>query len=231
MTTAVTTSRTEELLQRLTEGVEQLTSSEAWLRYLDMQRRFHSYSFANCLLIAMQRPEATRVAGFRRWLELGRHVRKGEKGIAILAPIVSRVKVLDEESGDERTLVSAPRSFRVVHVFDVAQTEGDELPEVPVTRLTGDDPAGAYSQLVDVAHSLGFRVEEDYLTGSRNGDCNFAERLIRVEVRNEPARHCCVGGSQLVTEPFGRAGIQITRASSANASARREVSGASVPRS
>lgn len=87
ITTTATAGGTEELLQRLAEGVETLTTSEQWLRHLDVQSRFHRYSFGNVLLIALQSPEATRVAGLRRWLELGRHVRRGQKGIAILAPV------------------------------------------------------------------------------------------------------------------------------------------------
>src|SRR5437764_5823189 len=134
MTATATTSKTDELLQRLTEGVEKLTSSDESIRYLDVQRRFHHYSFGNCLLIALQRPDATHVAGFRRWLELGRHVRKRQKGIAILAPIVGRLKV-EDEAGDVQTIVSAPRAFCVVYVFDISQTDGDELPEIPCHRL------------------------------------------------------------------------------------------------
>src|SRR5438132_828208 len=134
---ATATTKTDELLQQLTEGVEALTNSEEWLRYLDVQRRFHRYSFGNCLLIAFQNPDATQVAGFRRWRELDRQVRRGEKGIAILAPIVRRLKVEDEVTGEEQTIVSAPRAFRVVHVFDVSQTDGDELPEIPCHRLQG----------------------------------------------------------------------------------------------
>src|SRR5438309_8739341 len=105
MTATATIGKTDELLQRLTDGVEKLTNSDEWLRYLDVQRRFHRYSFGNCLLIALQSPDATRVAGFHRWLELGRHVRRCEKGIAILAPIVSRLKVEDQATGEEHTII------------------------------------------------------------------------------------------------------------------------------
>jgi hypothetical protein len=184
MTPTATTSKTDELLQRLADGVDQLTSSDEWLRYLDVQRRFHHYSFGNCILIALQRPEATRVAGFHRWLELGRHVRKGEKGIAILAPIVRRLKVEDED-GEQHTIASAPRAFRVVHVFDIAQTDGAELPAIPVHKLEGSDPDNLYARLCRVAASIGFSVEEDFLDG-QNGDCNHELRRIRVEVRNNP---------------------------------------------
>jgi hypothetical protein len=181
MPATATTSKTDELLQRLTEGVEKLTSSQEWVRYLDVQRRFHRYSFGNCILIALQRPDATRVAGFHRWLELGRHVCRGEKGIAILAPIVSRLKVEDESTGDERILVSAPRAFRVVHVFDVSQTDGDELPESPARRLEGDAVAGAYESLAAYALRLDFHVEiSDELPGQINGDCSHTLNRIRI---------------------------------------------------
>jgi hypothetical protein len=186
MTATATTSKTDELLQRLTEGVEKLTSSDEWVRYLDVQRRFHRYSFGNCLLIALQRPDATRVAGFHRWLELHRHVRRGEKGIAILAPIVRRLKVEDEATGEERTIQSAPRAFRVVHVFDVSQTEGDDLPEIPCSRLEGE--GAAYDELTNYAEGLGFRVEVGDLPGETNGQCNHTTQTITVQVGLAPAQ-------------------------------------------
>jgi antirestriction protein ArdC len=179
------TTRTD-LLATLADGVAGLTSSAAWQAWLDVQRRFRRYSWGNTLLIACQRPDATRVAGFHAWLRLGRHVRKGEHGIAILAPVVPRLRVLDSETGEERLVRGAPRTFRVAHVFDVSQTEGQELPEPPVSRLEGADPDDRYTQLRAVAHSLEFTVEEDHLEGEVNGDCNHALRRIRVEVANEP---------------------------------------------
>jgi N-terminal domain of anti-restriction factor ArdC len=69
-----------KVLGQLREGIATLTSSENWTRWLEAQQRFHRYSFGNTLLISLQRPDATRVAGFRTWLQLRRHVRKGEKG-------------------------------------------------------------------------------------------------------------------------------------------------------
>ena len=179
------TTRTD-LLATLADGVAGLTSSTAWQAWLDVQRRFHRYSWGNTLLIACQRPDATRVAGFHAWLRLGRHVCKGEHGIAILAPVVPRLRVLDAESGEEAWIAGAPRAFRVAHVFDVSQTEGQELPAPPLSRLEGSDPDDRYSQLRAVAHGLGFTVEEDHLDGEANGDCNHALRRIRVEVANEP---------------------------------------------
>lgn len=151
-----------------------------------MQRRFHSYSANNVLLIRLQCPDATRVAGFRRWLELGRHVRKGEKGIAILAPIVRRAKVVDEDTGEERIVVGTPSNFRVAHVFDVSQTDGDELPEHPAQRLRGDDPDGSDERLVAVARGIGFSVEEDFLPGGTNAVCRFGSKTITVDPSNDP---------------------------------------------
>ena len=180
------TSKKTEVLATLAEGIASLTSSEAWVQWLDAQRRFHRYSFGNTLLIALQRPDATQVAGFHTWLRLGRHVRKGEKGIAILAPVVRRFKVTDEATGEENVVMGAPSAFRVTYVFDLAQTDGEELPTAPVNKLQGDDPDDRYSALIEVAHSLGFTVEEDYLDAGVNGFCNHEKRLIRVEVRNDP---------------------------------------------
>jgi antirestriction protein ArdC len=173
-----------ELLATLADGVADLTSSTAWRAWLDVQRRFHRYSWGNTLLIAAQRPDATRVAGFHAWLRLGRHVRKGEHGIAILAPVVPRLRVVDGDSGDERWVAGRPHAFRATHVFDVSQTDGEELALPPVSRLEGSDPKDWYTQLRDVAHSLEFTVEEDYLPDDVNGDCNHALRRIRIEVRN-----------------------------------------------
>ena len=121
------------LLQQLEAG-----KSETLTAYLAAMARFHSYSFGNILAIARQRPSASRVAGFSTWKELGRFVKRGEKGIQILAPIVGhrRTKNDQETQTDEK-----PRpvliGFRAVYVFDVAQTEGADLPEFE-HNITGD---------------------------------------------------------------------------------------------
>ena len=92
--------------------------------------RFHSYSFGNILQIARQRPTATRVAGIRAWNELGRFVKKGEKGIQILAPIIGHRRNRDTTQ-QEQDAKPAPMliGFRAVYVFDLSQTEGKDLPE------------------------------------------------------------------------------------------------------
>jgi antirestriction protein ArdC len=179
--------RRDQVLQQLTTGVAELTSSDAWRDWLDVQSRFHQYSFGNCLLILRQRPDATHVAGFHTWRALGRRVRRGEKGIWILAPVTRRVASDDDEGGEQRP-ARVLTGFRAVPVFDVAQTDGDPLPDVPARRLRGDAPDRAYEQLVGVAHAIGFTVEEQHLPGERNGDCSFELRRIRIEAANDGAQ-------------------------------------------
>ena len=104
--------------------------------YLAFQARFHRYSFNNCLLIALQKPDATFVAGFQRWKELNRFICKGEKGIMILAPLVKRSKRDDESRREEDEPTVKVVGFRAAYVFDVSQTEGDELPQMGV--ISGD---------------------------------------------------------------------------------------------
>ena len=139
-----------ELLRRLEDGVRSVMSSEGWRSFLTAQARFHTYSPGNVLLILSQDPHATRVAGFHTWRELGRFVKKGEHGIAILAPVFPK-KEPKPEAGERQTGEASsdegkvavesdhvPVRFRVAHVFDIAQTDGEPLPEAPARRLTGD---------------------------------------------------------------------------------------------
>src|SRR6202043_2772788 len=84
-----------DILQRLEAAIGEIHDSETFRRYLDVQARFHRYSFGNTLLILLQRPESTQVAGFHAWRRLGRSVMKGEKGIAIVVPHLRRTKVED----------------------------------------------------------------------------------------------------------------------------------------
>lgn len=113
--------------------------SEALSAYLTAMSQFHNYSFQNIILIASQRPTASRVAGIRSWNELGRRVKRGEKGIMIFAPMIGyKRKVSDadqNQQSDARTDKPEPRlvGFRAVYVFDVDQTEGAELPALGST--------------------------------------------------------------------------------------------------
>jgi hypothetical protein len=170
-----------ELVEKLTEGILRLTSLDEWRHFLDYQSVFHSYSFGNVLLIAAQCPHATRVAGFRAWQRVNRFVRKGEKALWVLAPMV--YKNTEATDDDERVI----RGFKYVPVFDVSQTEGEELPNV-CNRLSGDDPSGLFLRLVSVAQSIGFTVEDAELPGSVNGDCTHSVRRIRIDVTNSPAQ-------------------------------------------
>jgi antirestriction protein ArdC len=108
-------------------------NSAALTAYLNVTTRFHHYSWTNCLLIATQRSNATRVAGFRAWLAFGRHVRKGEKGITILAPILYKRKLEGDQPQQEGSSTDEPIhylvGFRSAYVFDISQTEGQDLPE------------------------------------------------------------------------------------------------------
>ena len=125
-------------VQALIEQLEQ-GHSEALTAYLTAMGRFHNYSFGNILEIARQKPDATRVAGLYAWNQLGRKVRKGERGIRILAPVIGvRRKKDSEAEKDIRTQNQAVLvGFRSAYVFDVCQTEGKDLPALS-ERVTGD---------------------------------------------------------------------------------------------
>jgi antirestriction protein ArdC len=180
--------RRSALLIQLSDGIAALTDSDRWRRHLEYQGRFHRYSFGNVVLITSQFPDATRVAGFRTWQKLGRTVRRGEKAIWILAPMVSRKRTVavrneSDAAEDHRGIYG----FRCVPVFDVSQTEGEELPGV-CHKLAGDDHVGGLARLTPVATFLGYSVEFTTLDGAVNGDCNFDLRRIRVERRNSAAQ-------------------------------------------
>lgn len=120
----------DEHLNALAEQMRQGKSSEL-LRYLEFAAQFHQYSFRNVLLILAQKPGATRVAGLRHWNQLGRHVKPGEKGIMILAPMAVKKRRQSQESeSDEDEEDRTITLFKVVYVFDVSQTEGQPLPSL-----------------------------------------------------------------------------------------------------
>jgi hypothetical protein len=151
----------EEIAANVQALIEQLEQghSEGLTAYLIAMGRFHNYSFGNILEIARQRPDATRVAGLYAWNQLGRKVRKGQRGIRILAPIVGiRRKKDSEAEKDIRTQNQAVLvGFRSAYVFDVTQTEGKDLPELS-ERVTGD--VGEYRErLLDFIAAQGIRLE------------------------------------------------------------------------
>ena len=143
----------KEITDRLEQGIKELFDSDRYKEYLRVMSKFHNYSFNNTLLIAMQKPDASLVAGFQSWKNnFKRNVVKGEKGIKILAPspfkIRQEMEKIDPETQKpvigadgkpvkEEKEITIP-AFKVVSVFDVSQTEGKELPDITVDMLTGD---------------------------------------------------------------------------------------------
>jgi antirestriction protein ArdC len=176
------TSNRPDLIEKLTDGIARLTTTDEWQRFLDYQSRFHHYSASNVLLIMLQTGGyATRVAGFRAWQGMNRFVRKGEKAIYVLAPMVYKRTNEAPAADDERVI----KGFKYVPVFDISQTDGEELPCI-CNRLAGDDPADLFAQLVAVAQSIGFTVEDHDFEGGTNGDCSHLEHRIRIESSNSP---------------------------------------------
>jgi antirestriction protein ArdC len=119
----ITNQAIEQLITALNEG-----RSETLTQYLAAIGRFHRYSLRNVMLIASQKPTATHVAGFNGWHKLGRFVKKGEKGILILAPIVRRKNESAEQNETDES--STAVGFRAAYVFDISQTDGQELPAI-----------------------------------------------------------------------------------------------------
>jgi len=115
--TADTLAKIDAWMQRLAAETDQAAQSAELTRYLQTVSRFYTYSAHNCLLIAMQRPDATRVAGYRAWQALGRQVKKGAKGIAILCPVPLKGKT---DAGDDAVIALR---FRTGYVFDAADTD------------------------------------------------------------------------------------------------------------
>lgn len=152
---------TQAALKRIEEGIEAVRNGERYREYLAFCARFHKYSLANQILIWSQRPNARMVAGFRAWTKLGRHVRKGEKGIMILAPMpTTRTK---DQNGNVDEDAEQVVYFRPVYVFDVSQTEGEPLPS-PTELLTGDD-AGLWPRLAALASRENLVLDREQLSG------------------------------------------------------------------
>ncbi len=158
----------DDVLKRLKGGVDSIQQSETFRKFLLTMSKFHDYSIGNLILIMLQKPEATRVAGFNTWKDLGRWVKKGEKGIAILAPCmppkgtkpeppVTETREEDAEIQEEETEIR-PIYFKVVYVFDVSQTEGKPLPEYDVPSLTGEANEELFEQVMRLSKVEGLEV-------------------------------------------------------------------------
>ena len=172
---------------RLAAAVQELTHSDSWRRMLTVAARLPSYSPHNLLLIASQRPDATRVAGYTDWRKLGRQVRKGERGIAILAPMRYRASDGGDRDATATTMSNADdtanerrqvlRGFRVVHVFDIAQTEGPPLPEVRPHLLQGQAPEGLWDALARQVRDAGFTLTRDDCSPANGVTDRLASRV------------------------------------------------------
>ncbi len=193
LTDAERAARRQADRDRLEQAARALLSSEGWQRWVRVRSTngLARYSFGNQLLIALQRPDATYVAGFRAFLELNRCVRKGERAIRILAPMSVRTgdpatgdAAGDADAGEQRRML-----FRAVSVFDVSQTDAlpDREPvplEPPSHPIDGDSHAHLLGPLADLAMDLGFSVQYRPLEGSAEGWCDMGNRMI--VVNNEP---------------------------------------------
>lgn len=147
-------SKVQELLEIVKAGVARIHDSTEWKAWLDASSKFWKYSFHNRMLIRWQKPDASRIAGFHTWRSLGRHVRKGEHGIRILAPYLVKIPIKEI---DKEELVPIIRGFRAVSVFDISQTEGKELPEI-YHPLKGTSAGRLLDQLTKFISGKGYSV-------------------------------------------------------------------------
>lgn len=185
-----------EITDQLEAGVASVFESSKYKAFLECCAKFHNYSLNNCLLIMLQCPEASRVAGYVDWQrKFNRHVKKGAKGIKILAPYRYKVPVRDEgkangsADSDPITEQAAAESdekvteilgFKVVTVFDVSATEGKELPSIGVEELTGE--VKNYRKIFDALVSISpVPICFEDIEGGAKGYYNDAEKRIAIK--------------------------------------------------
>ena len=185
----------KEITDRLEQGITELFESERYKEYLRVMSKFHNYSFNNTLLIAMQKPDASLVAGFSSWKNnFGRNVMKGEKGINIIAPspftVKQEVEKTDPQTGKpvigkdgkpvtEEKEIKVP-AYKVVSVFDVSQTEGRELPDIAVNELTGDvDRFKDFFSALEQASPVPVGFEK--IEGGAHGYYHLEEKRIAID--------------------------------------------------
>lgn len=190
----------DEMIQRIDEGVNAVFESDKYKEYLKFASKFTDYSARNTMLISLQRPDATLVAAYGKWKQLGRQVEKGESGISILAPVSYKTNnvleidrpAVDEfgnqlynEDGTEKIeTVEKPMTglaFKKVYVFDVSQTSGKELPE-PVSELTGDIDEGRKEAVFAALKKVtGIDIEFKDIKGGAKGYYSAAKNLIVIK--------------------------------------------------
>ena len=176
-------------LNRIEDSLQAINTDEDWLKFLSFQAQFYNYSFGNAMLIFSQNPNATYVKGYKAWNQLGRYVKKGSKGLAILAPCIRKVEVFkepenknlyhDEEA--EKEIKKVVSGFRIAYVYDIADTDGDDsmLP-VLVTGLAGngEQEKEIYERLLGVI-SKEHCVQEVSGTASK-GSFNLETKVISI---------------------------------------------------
>jgi antirestriction protein ArdC len=166
-------------LELIEKGIEELLKSGKWAEYLKFQSAFHNYSFGNTMLIMVQCPTATRVAGYNTWKKLGRQVLKGQKAIKILAPMIFKgEKEETKDNGDKETKEFSYMKFKGVSVFDVSQTDGEELPTI-VQKLEGETEV--YKKMMGI---VPIPVEEEEITDGSNGYYHLIEKRIAIKKDN-----------------------------------------------
>lgn len=184
-----------EITDKLEQGIQELFESERYKEYLNTMSKFYRYSFNNTLLIAMQKPEATLIAGYTAWQRnFDRHVMKGEKGIRILAPApykaqeerdkldpATQMPVLDADGKPVKETVEVMRpAFKVVSVFDVSQTDGKELPDIAVDELTGSvENYAVFFEALKQESPVPISFED--IPGSAKGYFSHAENRIAIQ--------------------------------------------------
>ena len=176
------------VMDELEQGVKAVFTSANFYNYLKFLAKFHSYSANNCILIAMQKPDATLVAGYGDWLKKHhRYVRKGEKAIKILAPTPYKKKtekeVVDEHGNKskEEVEVLVP-AFKIVNVFDVSQTEGEPLPDLGMPDVTTENDVDGYDDFMSALHAISpFPIGFENIPGETQGYCHQVERRIAIQ--------------------------------------------------
>jgi antirestriction protein ArdC len=201
--------RVAALQEQIVTATAGLVDAGAWQRMLAIAARFHTYSLGNQLLIALQDPDATRVAGFEAWKALRRYVRKGEHGIAILAPMTFTRRTSNTDAtadgnvdttasagsapSDEGTVQTFTR-FKVVHVFDISQTDGDPLPGL-ADRLSGTGNRVLWDGLARLVAARGYTLTRT--TTGPDGYTHPASRTVGVRGDVSDAHAVMVLGHEL----------------------------------
>lgn len=187
--------KVQEITEKLEQGIKELFESEKYKTYLNTMSKFHNYSFNNTMLIAMQKPDATLVAGFKAWQKnFDRHVKKGEKGIRILAPAPYKIKeerdkidpvtqelLLDKDGNPQKEEVEITiPAFQAVSVFDVAQTDGKPIPELAAKELLSD--VEGYQDMIRAVEAISpVPIELEEIAGDSKGYYDREAKRIAVQ--------------------------------------------------